>query len=99
MAAWICPASAGTKTEYADVVELVDSLDLDDVTSGKVYLSPPARKIEYADMAELVDVLDLGDVTSGKVFHYTAGKVKGMFTCFYKSWIKRNAPPRIPLRV
>ena len=21
------------------------------------------------------------------------------FTCFYKLWIKRNAPPRLPLRV
>ena len=24
---------------------------------------------------------------------------KSRFTCFYKSWIRRNAPPRIPLRV
>ena len=27
----------------------------------------------------------------------TSGKDR--FTCFYKSWIRRNAPPRIPLRV
>ena len=24
---------------------------------------------------------------------------KSRFTCFYKSWIRQNAPPRIPLRV
>ena len=24
---------------------------------------------------------------------------KSRFTCFYKSWIRRSAPPRIPLRV
>ena len=26
-------------------------------------------------------------------------KGKDRFTCFYKMWIKQNAPPRIPLRV
>ena len=26
-------------------------------------------------------------------------KCKSRFACFYKSWIRRNAPPRMPLRV
>ena len=49
---------------------------------------------------ELVDSLDLGAVTSVKVFFlYAADKDKSRFACFYKSWIKRNAPPRVPPRV
>ena len=34
-----------------------------------------------------------------RFFLYTAGKGRSRFTCFYKSWIRLNAPPRIPLRV
>ena len=61
-------------------------------------------------MAELADVLDLGDVTLGKVFHPAVianqsadwcGNPfsKSRLACFYKSWIRLGAPPRIPLRV
>ena len=61
-------------------------------------------------MVELADTLDLGAVTSVKVFcpaviaNQSADWCgnpfsKSRFTCFYKSWIRRYAPPRIPLRV
>ena len=51
------------------MVELVDSVDLGAVTSGKVFLfRHPHRKIKYAGMMELADMQDLGAVTSVKVF-------------------------------
>ena len=51
------------------MVELVDSVDLGDVTSVKVFHRAAQNfKIEYAGMVELVDTQDLGDVTSEKVF-------------------------------
>ena len=48
-----------------------------------------------ADMVELAASLDLGVVT---LICCAIGS-KSRFTCFYKSWIRQNAPPRIPLRV
>ena len=67
---------------------------------------------EYAGVVELADSTDLGAVTSGKVFrprcHCEPVRTpawqsvlfsKDRLTCFYKSWIKRNAPPRVPPRV
>ena len=57
----------GTK-EYAGVVELVDSVDLGDVTLGKVFRFRCSRKTEYAGMMKLVNIQDLGDVPLGKVF-------------------------------
>ena len=30
---------------------------------------------------------------------HAAAFVKSRFTCFYKPWIRRNAPPRVPPRV
>ncbi len=55
--------------------------------------------LKYAGMVELVDSVDLGDVTSGKVFLHAADKGKSRLACFYKLWIKHNAPPRVPPRV
>ena len=52
----------------AGVVELVDSVDLGDVTSGKVFRFRCSRKTEYAGMMKLVNIQDLGDVPLGKVF-------------------------------
>ena len=46
-------------------------------------------------MVELAASLDLGVVT---LICCAIGS-KSRFTCFYKSWIRQNAPPRIPLRV
>ena len=76
---------------------------------------PPRVKIrgtkEYAGVVELADTYDLGAVTSGKGFSIPAVIAnqsadwcgnpffKDRFTCFYKSWIKRNAPPRVLPRV
>ena len=66
---------------------------------------------EYAGVVELADSLDLGAVTSVKVFlsrcHCEPDRLSGVairslktgIACFYISWIKRSAPPRIPLRV
>ena len=50
-------------------------------------------------MVELVDSVDLGAVTSVKVFLHAADRDKSRLACFYKSWIRRNAPPRLPHRV
>ena len=47
-------------TPSADVVELVDSLDLGAVTSVKVFWFQPSRKTEYAGMMKLVNIQDLG---------------------------------------
>ena len=69
-----------------------------------------AKIISSADVVELVDSLDLGAVTSGKVFrpavianqcaHWCGNPfAKSRFACFYYSWIRLGAPPRIPLRV
>ena len=50
-------------------------------------------------MVELVDSVDLGAVTSVKVFLHAVDSDKSRFACFYKLWIKRNTPPRLPRRV
>ena len=57
-------------TQYAGVVELVDSVDLGAVTSVKVCLPPPARTIAYAPVAKMVYAVDLGAVTSVKVSRF-----------------------------
>ena len=50
------------------MVELVDSVDLGDVTSVKVFRFHPLQETEYAGMMKLVNIQDLGAVTSVKVF-------------------------------
>ena len=46
--------------DHADVVELVDSLDLGVVTSVKVFRFHPLQETEYAGMMKLVNIQDLG---------------------------------------
>ncbi len=50
-------------TEYAGMMKLVNIQDLGDVTSVKVFLSPPARKIKYAPVAKMVYAADLGSAS------------------------------------
>ena len=42
------------------MVELVDSVDLGDVTSVKVFKFRCSKKTEYAGMMKLVNIQDLG---------------------------------------
>ena len=76
------------------------------LTSG-----PGNAKIHpYAGAVDFPDALHLRAVAAEEVFPPTviANRCahrcgnpfsKSRFTCFYKLWVKRNAPPRVPPRV
>ena len=50
----------GRMRNHAGMVELVDSVDLGDVTSVKVFWFHISLKTEYAGMMKLVNIQDLG---------------------------------------
>ena len=73
---------------------MADSLDFGAVTSGKVFPSPLSLRTSPQTGAPQGGLsCPSGNSPPGNPFS------KSRFTCFYKSWIRRNAPPRIPLRV